>query len=461
MAKITILTDTAFKKSTKDSTKLERGKDYVRLHKGESFEIKTIRREKNHYRVRLVEEIKPIGNSGYFFADHVNTDWQKICGVWLTNVDSDVLFSEEALITALDELKRLGFNTIYPTVWNKGYTLYPSQITTPIDGSLLFDKTQTFNYPSFTDSFNQPDMLKAIVELGHARGFRVIPWFEYGLAVPWKSSRPKWLTDNLAETWLTETRGGTKYIKSNEDGWAWLNPLCKDVENFFINLITDVVRRYDVDGIQLDDHFCLPIKLGYDTTTKNFYKRDTGADVPDEDSNEEWKKWRADKITNLLKRIFEEVKKVRPDNPNNRKCCISLSPGNTDADYTYNNNLVKWDDWEQMGFIEELVPQAYTENNELSNFIRKIKKNTVVRANNNIPTAIGIKSGTKKDYDKKKRPISISFIESKIKHINDNGYAGVSFFFYESLWENFIPPRETTDGRKNKIKKILGVFREL
>ncbi|PSN14024.1 hypothetical protein C7271_22030, partial [filamentous cyanobacterium CCP5] len=47
-------------------------------------------------------------------------------GVWLTNIDSQVLFSQDNLVEAVDRLAALNFNTLYPTVWNWGDTLYPS-----------------------------------------------------------------------------------------------------------------------------------------------------------------------------------------------------------------------------------------------------------------------------------------------------------------------------------------------
>jgi len=40
----------------------------------------------------------------------------EVRGVWLTNVDSEVLFSSQNLKNALNRLNKLNFNTIYPTV---------------------------------------------------------------------------------------------------------------------------------------------------------------------------------------------------------------------------------------------------------------------------------------------------------------------------------------------------------
>ncbi|HEY9735788.1 MAG TPA: S-layer homology domain-containing protein, partial [Trichocoleus sp.] len=51
---------------------------------------------------------------------------QETRGVWLTNIDSNVLFSKENLAAAVDRLAELNINTLYPTIWNWGYTLFPS-----------------------------------------------------------------------------------------------------------------------------------------------------------------------------------------------------------------------------------------------------------------------------------------------------------------------------------------------
>ncbi len=61
---------------------------------------------------------------------------EELRGVWITNVDSDVLFSRESIVEAMDYLADRGFNVVFPVVWNKGYTLHPSEVAFEAFGKL-------------------------------------------------------------------------------------------------------------------------------------------------------------------------------------------------------------------------------------------------------------------------------------------------------------------------------------
>lgn len=55
-------------------------------------------------------------------------------GVWLTDVDSKVLFSRKRIAEAMTFLAAHHFNVVFPVVWNQGYTLYPSAIMDSLFG---------------------------------------------------------------------------------------------------------------------------------------------------------------------------------------------------------------------------------------------------------------------------------------------------------------------------------------
>ncbi|MEO0685952.1 MAG: family 10 glycosylhydrolase, partial [Cyanobacteria bacterium J06649_11] len=112
-------------------------------------------------------------------------------GVWLTNIDSNVLFSTRNLTNALDRLKNLNFNVVYPAVWNWGYTLYPSRVARKVIGRSVDPEP----------GLRRRDMLKEAVSEGHSRGLKVIPWFEFGFMAPADSQlakrRPQWLSKKV------------------------------------------------------------------------------------------------------------------------------------------------------------------------------------------------------------------------------------------------------------------------
>lgn len=58
----------------------------------------------------------------------------EIRGVWLTNVASGLFYIPWGIERAINQLAALNFNTIYPVVWNRGYTFYKSPLAKQITG---------------------------------------------------------------------------------------------------------------------------------------------------------------------------------------------------------------------------------------------------------------------------------------------------------------------------------------
>ncbi|MDY7023031.1 MAG: family 10 glycosylhydrolase, partial [Cyanobacteriota bacterium] len=133
----------------------------------------------------------------------------EIRGVWMTNIDSEVLFSRRGVREALNRLKKLNFNTIYPTVWQGGYTLYPSSVAQEYFGQSLDP----------TPGLQGRDVLKELVRRGHQKRLTVIPWFEFGFMAPADSDLAKQHPD-----WLTRRLDGTFIKKQGNDDRVWLNP---------------------------------------------------------------------------------------------------------------------------------------------------------------------------------------------------------------------------------------------
>ncbi|MBW4446535.1 MAG: glycoside hydrolase family 10 protein [Spirirestis rafaelensis WJT71-NPBG6] len=353
-------------------------------------------------------------------AQNLRVPAAELRGVWLTNIDSDVLFERSRLNKALQRLDELNFNTVYPTVWNWGWTLYPSKVAQSVIGRSLDP----------TPGLQKRDMLKEIVDVGHKKGLTVIPWFEFGFMAPADSQLAK-----RHPQWLTNRANGTRIVKEGTHDRVWLNPFHPEVQQFIQNLVVEIVRNYNIDGIQFDDHFGLPSELGYDPYTVGLYKKEHNGKAPPTDfKNPEWVSWRANKITNYMKRVFTAIKATK------KNCIVSIAPN--PQRFSYDFFLADWQKWERMGLIEELIVQIYR--NDLNVFNTELEYPEVKAARSHIPVSIGILSGLKGRY------VPMQQIQTQVQSVRNRKFAGVSFFFYETLWNlaNEKPlQRQTSFGK--------------
>jgi uncharacterized lipoprotein YddW (UPF0748 family) len=354
----------------------------------------------------------------------------EIRGVWLTNVASGVLYFPWGIERSISQLAALNFNTLYPVVWNRGFTFYQSNFAKRTTGL----KTQPLL--NFMNGGN--DVLKKMVKLAKSHNMTIIPWFEYGFMTPANSNLAK-----LHPEWLTSGQQGINSVEEklpeeiNNNGvlnhQLWLNPLHPKVQEFILGLILEVVKNYDVDGVQVDDHFGMPVQFGYDDFTINLYKKEhLGKNPPTDHFDAEWMKWRANKITDFMVKIHQEVKKIKP----NAK--ISLSPNS--QYFSYKFYLQDWETWVNKDLLDELILQVYR--NDDQSFIREIENPVVKSAMKKIPVSVGISTGTLLS------PVEIETIKKQVQIVRDYKFIGMSFFYWESLWGYITPesPQKRRDG---------------
>ncbi|WP_310428249.1 glycoside hydrolase family 10 protein [Chamaesiphon sp. VAR_48_metabat_135_sub] len=370
-----------------------------------------------------------------------NKPVREIRGVWITNVDSDVLFTRDRLATAIKDLRKLNFNTIYPVVWNWGYTTYPSKVAKKIVGSSFMPKKSAGLLINRTlskaEGLEGRDVLQEMVIKGHKQKMAVIPWFEFGFMAPATTDPAGSDLAKLHPDWLTQKQDGGTIWKEGKDPRVWLNPFKPEVKKFIIDLVVEVVKKYDVDGIQFDDHFGLPAEFGYDKFTVDLYKSEHQGKLPPNDpKNEEWINWRADKITDLMHDLFTAIKTANP------KSIVSISPN--PQGFAKSFFLQDWAKWERQGLVEELLIQVYRD--KLETFIGELKKPEVKLASQHIPVGIGILTGVKP------KPIPMKQIQTQIAEVRKQGLAGVSFFFYETLWKL---TKEPELARKDGFKQVF------
>lgn len=260
--------------------------------------------------------------------------------VWVTNVASEVLFSEANLTAMVDKLAELNFNTICVSTYNKSQTLFQSQTLADVLG---ITPAQTV-----IDGCSWGDVLGKLIEKAHAKNIRVIAWFEYGFASHY-SGQPQPLTDKKPE-WVSKQQDGTQTVKNN---FYWMNGFHTEVQKFMTDMIVECVTKYpELDGVQGDDRLpALPAHAGYDDYTKNLYKTETGRDLPSSPTETQFFNWKVQKMTNFATSLYNAVKAARST------CLVTWAP--SARGWAKDNYLQDWPQWVANGKADWVSPQQY------------------------------------------------------------------------------------------------------
>jgi uncharacterized lipoprotein YddW (UPF0748 family) len=351
----------------------------------------------------------------------VKTPSQKaLRGTWMTHFGLSLSFHTSRLDNAMANLAKHQVNTLYPAVWNHGHSLYRSAVVSGAGGS---DRNPWVNLPF------SADLLTEVTKQAHRQHLRLIPWFEYGLMIPLDAGivkqHPDWLTvdakqqktDRPGDQSHSPLRSLRNAIKGENQGW--LNPFHPEVQAFLINLITEVVQRYPVDGIQLDDHFGLPVEYGYDAYTTALYRQEhKGKPPPIDPTNAEWVKWRSEKLTQLMGRISRSVKAKNP------KAIVSLSPNA--PEFAYRKYLQDWPTWVKSGWLDEVVVQLYRP--DLASLKQELERPNLRSLSQQVPLSIGLYTGPVGQAKSKAR------LGQEVEMVRSSGYHGVAFFCWETTF---------------------------
>ncbi|AVH69243.1 glycoside hydrolase family 10 protein [Nostoc sp. 'Lobaria pulmonaria (5183) cyanobiont'] len=327
-------------------------------------------------------------------------------GIWLTTTDSKVLRSKERIAEAMDFLAETGFNVVFPVVWNKAVTLYPSQTM-----------RQTFGV-EIDPIFIGRDPLEEVVIEARRVGLKVIPWFEYGFASSYNLNGGVLLQKK--PEWAARDYNGN-LLKKN--GFEWLNALDLQVQEFLLNLVLEVANNYDIDGVQGDDRFpALPSEGGYDRGTITRYRQEFDRNPPENPKNRQWLQWRADMLTEFLARLYREVKAVNPN------LLVAIAPNI--YDWAFQEYLQDSPTWLKRGIVDMIQPQIYRRDFRSYAAIadKLVNQQFTDVTLPKLAPGILMKLGS--------YCISSEYLVQAIEYNRQLGIQGEVFFFYEGLREN-------------------------
>jgi uncharacterized lipoprotein YddW (UPF0748 family) len=327
-------------------------------------------------------------------------------GVWLTNSPSPLYYDPARIDRAVNELAEAGFTTLYPNVWSRGATFHRSRHA-PLE-------------PALEQANPNLDPICRFTQAAHRRGLQVIPWFEYGLMEPADAAVVRQHPE-----WVLQRRDGSSTMAMHGKPMVWLNPAHPGVRERFLGLISEIVKRCSVDGIQLDDHFAWPVELGYDPFSRALYRQDTGREPPDDHTDRAWMRWRRQQLTGLLRELRGQLKRLdAPAGSVPKRTIISLSPG--PFRFAYNHWLQDWELWALGELIDDLVVQNYAYS--VKGFEKDLNQPALVKARSwGMPVEIGILAGFGG------RTPDMATLAQKTQLATSRGH-GVIYFYWEGLW---------------------------
>jgi uncharacterized lipoprotein YddW (UPF0748 family) len=261
-----------------------------------------------------------------------NNDWPSKAGLSRAQQQAE-------LIAILDRLQALNFNALILQVRPEGDALYASQLE---PWSAWLTGTQGKAPEPFYDP------LEFAIAQCHQRNIELHAWFNPYRAKTSITARPN------ARPHIALTNPEVVYKWGNQ---LWMDPGIKIVQDRAYNVMMDVVRRYDIDGIHLDDYFYpYPIEGQTFPDSKTYAAyRSTGGQLSLGD-------WRRENVNQMVLRLFQGIKAIKP----HVKFGISpfgiYRPGQPPGINGLDAYSVLYADakkWLQQGWVDYIAPQLY------------------------------------------------------------------------------------------------------
>lgn len=269
-------------------------------------------------------------------------------GVWISTVynldwpspDSygNPAQQQQEYIQLLDELQQMGINAVFVQVRPAADAIYPSTL---VPWSKFLTGTQG-QHPGY-------DPLAFMIAETHKRGMQFHAWFN-----PFRASTDVKI-DQLAANHVAKLHPEWIVIAGNK---PYINPGIPEARQHIIAAIREVVNRYDVDGVHLDDYF-YPTNVDFpDDATYQAYNHKSLASKAD---------WRRDNINTFVRELSEAIDRVKPEiqfgiSPFGvwRNQAVDPSGSATRAGVTtYDHMYADVRTWIQQGWIDYVAPQIY------------------------------------------------------------------------------------------------------
>ena len=369
-------------------------------------------------------------------------------GVWIAtvdNIDWPSSFNETSgeqiseLVQIFEKLKAAGINTVFFQVRTECDALYKSSYEP-------WSYWLTGQQAKAPDPFYDP--LAFAIKEAHAKGMELHAWLN-----PYRAVR------DTGEY----TISGNHISKTHPEwilqfgNYKMLNPGIPEVTDYIAKIAADIVSRYDVDGIHLDDYFYpySPKITNQDSAAFRIYKgKYTNIDD-----------WRRNNINSMIAKVYKTINRINPD------VIFGVSPfGIVENKYANTSGFSSYDilycdplEWIKNKTVDYVAPQLYWEmGNQYADFKKLLPWWASIKDERELYTGLNASKMASQDWQGNPSELyneirmtrqfqnigGMVFFSAKSIFKNYSGLADTlksSFFKFpafvpEMKWKNFVPP---------------------
>lgn len=365
----------------------------------------------------------PVGTNPYKALNY-----NEVKGVWISYIELGGLSSgsEETFRSSIsrvyDNCVSLGVNTVFVHVRSHSDAYYESAYfprTKYLDGSY--------------------DPLPIMIEEAHKRGLSFQAWIN-----PLRGCSVNDIEREDGYPLYDWAGGGTRLVEVNN--YYYLNPAYPEVVDLIAKGAEEIVAKYDVDGLHIDDYFYPTTETWFDAAA---YQESAYTSLSD---------FRFANCDKLVSALYSAVKKA------NSSALFGVSPqGNYNNNYVYMYaDVEKW--CTQSGYLDYIMPQIYFGfKNTAQPYSDVVKQWNGIAAKGKVPLIVGLapsKIGTedywggtygKREWIDDKEILKRQFLEAA----EQVTYGGICLYSYNSIFNADSDVKPQVDEEVAALKSVL------
>lgn len=314
-------------------------------------------------------------------SDMKTLNYADFKAMWLSQYDLNKVYTQnghqrsqksfETLMDAiLTNVKANGINTVIVQMRPNADSMYPSEVY----------PASTYATGAYGNDFEY-DPIEIIVKMAHEKQLSVQAWINPMrgmLETEVQSIDSKY---KIREWYDSEEKNGTYVVVV--DKRLYLNPAYEEVRQLIVSGAEEILQRYDVDGVHMDDYFYPTQDLSFDSKAY--------AEFAKENKTTSVASFRKNNLNLLVSSLYSAVKAINED------ALFGISPaGNmtnvTDKQYADVHTWCKDD-----GYIDYICPQVYFGfEHQTCGYVKVCKQWSNIIKNDNVKLYIGMTLGKAK-----------------------------------------------------------------